>query len=67
MLPKNVADSCRVSEPAGTIPVRRGCRVAWSILWRSGRCDLSSNLSNPIISQGTVMEKIEDVIFEVIS
>jgi hypothetical protein len=25
-----------------------GCRVAWTILRRSGRRDLSSNLSNPI-------------------
>jgi len=27
-----------------------GCRVAWSILRRSGRRDLSSNLSNPILA-----------------
>ncbi len=27
-----------------------GCRVAWTILRRSGRRDLSSNLSNPISS-----------------
>ena len=27
----------------------RGCRVAWTILRRSGRRDLSSNLSNPIL------------------
>ena len=28
---------------------KRGCRVAWTILRRSGRRDLSSNLSNPIV------------------
>jgi len=26
-----------------------GCRVAWTILRRSDRRDLSSNLSNPIV------------------
>ena len=34
----------------------RGRRVAWTILWRSGRCDLSSNLSDPIL----VLTNFED-------